>query len=75
MEMSAIGATTSAIPTVQRFVRKLKATQPQRVGRMEARPGEEVQVDSVWAPTLTMERADHDLVEPSRPVPLSACGA
>jgi hypothetical protein len=31
--------------SVQRFVRKLKATQPQRVRRMEARPGEEVQVD------------------------------
>jgi hypothetical protein len=31
--------------SVQRFVRKLKATQPQRVWRMEARPGEEVQVD------------------------------
>src|SRR5260370_825739 len=26
--------------SVQRFVRKLKATQPQRVWRMEARPGE-----------------------------------
>jgi hypothetical protein len=31
--------------SVQRFVRKLKATQPQRVWRMEARPGEEIQVD------------------------------
>jgi hypothetical protein len=31
--------------SVQRFVRKVKATQPQRVWRMEARPGEEVQVD------------------------------
>jgi hypothetical protein len=31
--------------SVQRFVRKLKASQPQRVWRMEARPGEEVQVD------------------------------
>jgi hypothetical protein len=31
--------------SVQRFVRKLKATQPLRVWRMEARPGEEVQVD------------------------------
>ena len=31
--------------SVQRFVRKLKAAQPQRVWRMEARPGEEVQVD------------------------------
>jgi transposase len=31
--------------SVQRFVRKLKETQPQRVWRMEARPGEEVQVD------------------------------
>jgi predicted transcriptional regulator len=31
--------------SVQRFVRKLKVTQPQRVWRMEARPGEEVQVD------------------------------
>jgi hypothetical protein len=31
--------------SVQRFVRKLKATQPRRVWRMEARPGEEVQVD------------------------------
>jgi transposase len=31
--------------SVQRFVRKFKATQPQRVWRMEARPGEEVQVD------------------------------
>jgi hypothetical protein len=31
--------------SVQRFVRKLKGTQPQRVWRMEAQPGEEVQVD------------------------------
>jgi predicted transcriptional regulator len=31
--------------SVQRFVRKLKVAQPQRVWRMEARPGEEVQVD------------------------------
>jgi transposase len=31
--------------SVQRFVRKIKATQPRRVWRMEARPGEEVQVD------------------------------
>src|ERR1700759_2329777 len=31
--------------SVQRFVRKLRATQPQRVWRMEARAGEEVQVD------------------------------
>ena len=31
--------------SVQRFVRKVKATQPRRVWRMEARPGEEVQVD------------------------------
>src|SRR6266481_680328 len=31
--------------SVQRFVRKLKATQPQRIWRIEARPGEEVQVD------------------------------
>jgi transposase len=31
--------------SVQRFVRKLKAKQPQRVWRLEARPGEEVQVD------------------------------
>jgi len=31
--------------SVQRFVRKLKGAQPQRVWRMEARPGEEVQVD------------------------------
>jgi transposase len=31
--------------SVQRFVRKLKAAQPQRVFRMEAQPGEEVQVD------------------------------
>jgi hypothetical protein len=31
--------------SVQRFVGKLKETQPQRVWRMEARPGEEVQVD------------------------------
>ncbi|HXO98497.1 MAG TPA: IS21 family transposase [Chthoniobacterales bacterium] len=30
---------------VQRFVRKLKGAQPQRVWRMEARPSEEVQVD------------------------------
>lgn len=33
------------IQSVQRFVRKLKAAQPQRVWRMEALPGEEVQVD------------------------------
>jgi transposase len=31
--------------SVQRFVRKLKAAQPQRVWRMETRPGEEVQLD------------------------------
>ena len=31
--------------SVQRFVRKVKATQPLRVWRMEARPGEEVQVN------------------------------
>ena len=31
--------------SVQRFVRKLKAAQPQWVWRMEARPDEEVQVD------------------------------
>ncbi len=31
--------------SVQRFVRKLKGAQPQRVWRMEAQPGEEVQVD------------------------------
>ena len=31
--------------SVQRFVRKVKATQPRRVWRMEAQPGEEVQVD------------------------------
>jgi transposase len=31
--------------SVQRFVRKLKTTQPQRVWRMEAQAGEEVQVD------------------------------
>ena len=30
---------------VQRFVRKFKATQPPRIWRMEARGGEEVQVD------------------------------
>ena len=35
----------SAFQSVQRFVRKLKGTQPQRVWRMEAQPGEEVQVD------------------------------
>jgi hypothetical protein len=31
--------------SLQRFVRKFKATQPQRVWRMEAPLGEEVQVD------------------------------
>jgi transposase len=31
--------------SVQRFIRKLKAAQPQRVWRVEAQPGEEVQVD------------------------------
>jgi predicted transcriptional regulator len=39
--------------SVQRFVRKLKGAQPQRVWRMEARPGEEVQVDfGLGAPIL-----------------------
>ena len=33
------------LPIGPTFVRKLKTTQPQRVWRMEARPGEEVQVD------------------------------
>jgi transposase len=37
--------------SVRRFVRRLKMTQPQRVWRMEGRPGEEVQVDfGVGAP-------------------------
>jgi transposase len=38
-------AFTDSYQSVQRFVRKLKTAQPQRVWRMEARPGEEVQVD------------------------------
>ena len=40
--------------SVQRFVPKLKASQPQRVWRMEARPGEEVQVDFGLGARLTM---------------------
>lgn len=31
--------------SVKRFIRKLKNAQPQRVWRLEAQPGEEVQVD------------------------------
>ena len=31
--------------SVQRFIRKLKAAQPQRIWRVEAQSGEEVQVD------------------------------
>jgi transposase len=39
-------------PSVARFVRKLKATQPKRVWRMECEPGEEAQVDFGVARTL-----------------------
>ena len=42
VEQNAFG---DSYQSVQRFVRKLKAAQPQRVWRMEARPGEEVQLD------------------------------
>jgi transposase len=38
-------AFSDSYQSVQRFVRKLKAAQPQRVWRMETLPGEEVQVD------------------------------
>jgi len=36
---------TDSYESVKRFVRKLKVSQPQRVWRIECRPGEEVQVD------------------------------
>ena len=36
---------TDSYESVKRFVRKLKVSQPERVWRMECRPGEEVQVD------------------------------
>lgn len=36
---------SASYQSVQRFVRKLQETQPRRIWRMEARPGEEVQVD------------------------------
>ena len=36
---------TNSYQSVKRFVRKLKVRQPERVWRMECRPGEEVQVD------------------------------
>jgi hypothetical protein len=34
-----------AYQSVQRFIRKVKTAQPRRIWRMEARPGEEVQVN------------------------------
>ena len=59
--------------SVQRFVRKFKSTQPQRVWRMEAWPCEEVQVDfGLGAPIV---EAPSMYVEPSRCVPLWACAA
>jgi transposase len=36
---------TDSYESVKRFVRKLKERQPERIWRMECRPGEEVQVD------------------------------
>jgi transposase len=39
---------TDSYESVKRFVRKLKVSQPERVWRMECRPGEEVQVDFGW---------------------------
>jgi transposase len=36
---------THSYPSVVRFVRKLKETQPKRIWRMECEPGEEAQVD------------------------------
>jgi transposase len=42
---------TDSYQSVKRFVRKIRAIQPQRIWRMEVRPGEEVQVDfGVGAP-------------------------
>ena len=36
---------TGSYQSVKRFVRRLKARQPERVWRMECQPGEEMQVD------------------------------
>jgi hypothetical protein len=36
---------TDSYESVKRFVRKLRAAQPERVWRMECQPGEEAQVD------------------------------
>lgn len=43
---------THSYPSVVRYVRKLKVTQPKRVWRMECEPGEEAQVDFGVARTL-----------------------
>lgn len=43
---------THSYPSVVRFVRKLRETQPKRVWRMECEPGEEAQVDFGVARTL-----------------------
>jgi transposase len=40
-----VDAFSDSYQSVQRFVRKLKVAQPQRVWRMEARPGEELQLN------------------------------
>ncbi len=43
---------THSYPSVVRFVRKLKATQPKRIWRIECEPGEEAQIDFGVARTL-----------------------
>jgi transposase len=48
---------TDSYESVNRFVRKLKASQPERVWRMECRPGEEVQVDFGWGAPIEDGRA------------------
>ena len=46
---------THSYQSVKRFVRKLKARQPERVWRMECEPGEEAQVDFGRIRTLRRE--------------------
>jgi hypothetical protein len=55
-------------PAFYSFIRKFKATQTQRLWSMGARPGEEGQRTSAWAPRLAKRRADHEGSWVFRPV-------
>jgi hypothetical protein len=55
---------TDSYQSIKRFVRKLRATRPGRIERLEYQPGEQVWLDfglgAITFPDLSMERGPKD---------------